>query len=78
MRPEGAEPAVELAAAVDRADDRVDVDRLQAELTLAPPSERLDHLLERQDHVDVAGFGRAGGWRAERRARRRRARLKSN
>ena len=53
----GAEAAVEVAArAVDGADDRVEVDRLQAEAPLAPAAERLDHLVEGQDEVDVVGL----------------------
>ena len=58
----GAEAAVELAPrAVDRADDRVEVDRLQAETTLAAPPERLDHLVEGQDQADVVGLAAQPG-----------------
>ena len=52
----GAEAAVELARAVDGADDRVERDRLQPEPALAAPPERLDHLVEGQDQVDVVGL----------------------
>jgi hypothetical protein len=40
----------------DAADDRLERDRLQAEVALAAAAERRDHLVERQDHVRVIGF----------------------
>ena len=51
-----AELAVEAAVrpAVDRAQDRVELDRLQPDVALLDPPERVDDLLERQDDVDVA------------------------
>ena len=52
----GAEAAVELARAIDRADDRVELDRLQPEPPLAALAERLDDLVEGQDDVDVVGL----------------------
>ena len=52
-----AEAAVELAArAVDRADDRVELDRLEPEPALAAAPERLDDLVEGKDQVDVVGL----------------------
>jgi len=51
-----AEAAVELAPAIDRADDRVERDRLAAEAALAGPAEGLENLLEWQDQVEVAGL----------------------
>ena len=56
-----AEVAVELARAVDGPDDRVDVDHLQSQRALAGPAERLDDLLERQDHGDVVGLAAQAG-----------------
>src|SRR3954454_8658239 len=56
----GAKTAVDLAAAVHGPDDRVELDHLEAELALAASPERLHHLLEREDHVDVAA-PQAGG-----------------
>jgi hypothetical protein len=50
------EAAVEVARPVDGADDRVERDRLQAELHLADHAERLDDLVERQDQRDVVGL----------------------
>ena len=50
----GAKAAVELAAAVDRAHDRVERDRLLAEAALAAAAEGVQYLLEGQDHVHVA------------------------
>src|SRR5947209_9927817 len=47
------ELAVEAAAAVDGADDRVERDRVQAEVALAHASQRGDDLVEGEDHVDV-------------------------
>ena len=52
----GAEAAVEVARAVDGADDRVERDRLQPELRLADHPERVDDLVERQDQPDVVGL----------------------
>ena len=52
----GPKLAVELARAVDGADDRVEVDGLQAEPALAAPPERRDDLVEGQDVVDVVGL----------------------
>lgn len=52
----GAEATVELAAAVDRSDDRVERDRLQAEPALAAAAEGLDDLLEREDRDLRAGL----------------------
>jgi hypothetical protein len=49
-----AEAAVELAAPVDRSHDRVERDRLQAEIVLAAPSKGLYHLFEGEDEVDIA------------------------
>jgi len=46
--------AVEVALAVDRPDDRRDRDDLETEAPLADETERVDHLLVRQDHLDVA------------------------
>jgi hypothetical protein len=51
-----AELAVELPRAVHRADDRVQRDDLRAEPALAGAPERVDHLLEREDDVDIAGL----------------------
>ena len=51
-----AEPAVEVAARVDRADDGVELDHLEAEDALALEAERGHHLVERQDEVDVVGL----------------------
>ena len=45
-----------LAGTVDRPDDRVERDRLQAEPSLSSAPERLDHLLEGEDQIDVAGL----------------------
>src|SRR5919205_948592 len=50
----GAEAAIELAATVHGADDGVERDRLQAEIALAVPTERLHDLLEGKDQVYVA------------------------
>ena len=61
----GAEAAVELAAAVHGAHDRVERDHLLAEAALAAAAERGHHLLEREDHVHVA---RLAAERAVRRA----------
>ena len=52
----GAEAAVEVRRAVDGADDRVELDDLQAAIDLADAPERLDDLLERQDQPDVVGL----------------------
>ena len=52
----GTEAAVELARAVDGADDRVKRDGLEPEPALAPVTERLDHLVEGEDQVDVVGL----------------------
>src|SRR4051794_21814429 len=41
-------------AAVDRPEDRVELDRLQADVALLDAAERVDDLAERQDDVDVA------------------------
>ena len=51
-----AEAAVEVARAIDGADDRVERDRLEPELDLADHAERLDDLVERQDQRDVVGL----------------------
>src|ERR671917_564658 len=48
--------AVEVARPVDRADDRVERDRLEPERDLAGHAERLDDLVERQDQRDVVGL----------------------
>jgi hypothetical protein len=48
------EPAVEAGATVDRADDAVELHLLHAQVLLAPVAERADHLVERQQDVDVA------------------------
>src|SRR2546423_6942264 len=48
-----AEAAVELPGAIDGADDRVDGNGLEPQAPLAPEAERLGHLLEGEDHVDV-------------------------
>jgi len=50
------ETAVEVTSAVHRADDRVEFDRLDAEALLPCTSERREHLVERQDLVDVVGL----------------------
>ena len=51
------EVAVEVARAVDGADDRVDVDDAASPSgALAGAAERLDDLLEREDHADVVGL----------------------
>ena len=61
----GAEAAVEVASrAVDSADDRVEVDRLQPEPPLAATAERLDHLVEGQDQVDIVGLAPQPGGQA--------------
>src|SRR5687767_7835841 len=52
----GPEVAVELARAVDGADDRVELDRLQPEAALAAAPERGNDLVEGQDLVDVVGL----------------------
>jgi hypothetical protein len=52
----GPEAAVEVARAIDRADDRVQRDRLEAELDLAGHAERLHDLVEGQDQRDVVGL----------------------
>jgi hypothetical protein len=52
----GAEAAVEVARAVDRAHDRVERDGLEAELRLADHPQRADHLVEREDQPDVVGL----------------------
>ena len=52
----GAEGAVELLRAVDGADDRVELDRPQAEVVLGDEPERLHDLLEGQDVADVVGL----------------------
>ena len=52
----GPEAAVEVLRAVDRADDRVELDDLQAALALARAAERLHDLLEGQDQRDVVGL----------------------
>ncbi len=49
----GPEPAVEIAARVDRADHGVQPDRLQAERPLALPAQGCDDLVKREDEVDV-------------------------
>src|SRR4029079_15462445 len=63
-RPEG---AVELALAVDRPHDRAEIDRLQPQPALAAAPERLDDLLERKDHVDVARLAPQRGGHARHR-----------
>ena len=50
------EAAVEVARAIDAADDGRKRDRLEAERALAGAPERVHHLVERQDHVDVVGL----------------------
>ena len=50
------EAAVEVVRAVDRADDRVELDRLEPELDLADHAERVDDLVEREDQPDVVGL----------------------
>src|SRR5687767_7036671 len=50
----GAKAPVELAAAVDRAHDRVERDRLLAEPALTAAAKGAHHLLEGQDHVHIA------------------------
>ncbi len=52
----GAELAIELALAIDRADDRVELDRLQPEALLAAVAERREHLVERKHETDLAGL----------------------
>src|SRR5688500_3608147 len=52
----GPEPAVEVARAVDGADDAVERDRLDAEVALADPPERGDDLVEREHGADVLGL----------------------
>src|ERR1039458_3052191 len=47
------EAAVEVAAGVHGADDRVQPDCLQPEPLLALPAEGSDHLVQRKDHIDV-------------------------
>src|SRR5918997_2514813 len=64
----GAKAAVELAPPVDRAHDRVERDRLEAEPALAAPSQRRDYLLEGEDHVHVAGLAPQAGRDARERA----------
>ena len=62
IRPRGgAEAPIEFLRAIDRADDRVERDRLQAETALADAAERLDDLVERKDHVEVGKVPRGGG-----------------
>lgn len=51
---DGPEGAVELPSAVHRPDDRVQLDRLEAEAALTEAAQGLDHLLEGQNHEDVA------------------------
>ena len=59
------EAAVEVPArAVDGADDRVEIDRPQAEAALAAAPERLDHLVEGEDEVDVVGLAPQPGGEA--------------
>ena len=72
----GPEAAIELARDVDRADDRVEVDRLQPQPPLPTTAKRGDDLVEREDQADVVGLAtQAGGELAS--CWRRRARLKS-
>ncbi len=52
----GTEAAVELAGPVNGSDDRVEVDRREAEAPLALPSQGSHDLVEGEDHVDVAGL----------------------
>src|SRR5690606_35556836 len=52
----GTEAPVEVARAVDGADDAVERDRLHAAVALADPAERLDDLVEREDGADVLGL----------------------
>ena len=52
----GAQAAVEVDAAVDGADDRVERHDLQPEIVLAGPPERLHDLLERQHEAHVVGL----------------------
>ena len=52
----GAKAAIEIALAIDRADDRVERDDLQAEVRLARPAKGLDDLLEGEDQPDVVGL----------------------
>ena len=63
LRRHGPELAVELAdAPVDAADDRVERDRLHAEVVLGAAPERRDDLLEREHRRDVVGLvAQAGG-----------------
>ena len=51
----GPEPAVEVAHLVDRADDRVHRDHLQAQGALAAPAQCLDHLGEGEGLVALVG-----------------------
>ena len=62
----GPEGAVELARAVDGADDRVERDQLLAEPAFADAPERLHHLLEREDVVHVVRAAEARGQPRER------------
>jgi hypothetical protein len=52
----GPEAPVEVARAVDGADDGVERDGLQPELRLADHAERVDDLVEREDERDVVGL----------------------
>jgi hypothetical protein len=56
----GTEAAVELAVAVDGSDDRVQRDRLQAQVSLAPAAQSAHHFLEGQDDGQVALAAQAG------------------
>ena len=52
----GAEEPVEVARAVDGADDGVEVDRLESDVALAHAAERVDDLVEGQHGADVLGL----------------------
>ena len=52
----GAEPAVEIPAAIDRPYDRVQRHHRQPGRMLAHVAEGVDHLLVGQDHPDVVGL----------------------
>ena len=49
----GAEAAIEVRRAVDGPHDVVELDDIEAAIDLARPPERVDDLLEREDHRDV-------------------------
>src|SRR5947209_3015700 len=52
----GTEAAIEIPAAIDRSDDRIERHDSQPERTLALEPERCDYLLVRENHANVIGF----------------------